>query len=55
MLTTFGSDLDITTRRIFLAVSGALISMFVVVMAVYMMIESNKKLRLIKKETKDER
>ena len=55
MLTTFGSDLDITTRRIFLAVSGALISMFVVVMAIYMMVESNKKLRLIKKGTKDER
>ncbi|MBE7053573.1 MAG: hypothetical protein E7391_04785 [Ruminococcaceae bacterium] len=49
MLTTFDDGtMSIVTRRIFLATSGGAISVFIIAMAVYMIIQSNKKLKLIK-------
>lgn len=49
MLTTFGDDtLDAVTRKILLGCTGGVISLFVVVMAVYMICQSSKKLKQIK-------
>ncbi len=49
MLTTFGDDtMDMTTRRIMLGASGGVISVFIIVMAIYMIVQSNKKLRLLR-------
>ncbi len=48
MLTTFGSEtLDLTSRRIFLGVSGGAISAFILIMALYMIIHGTKTLRRI--------
>ena len=49
MLTTFGDDsLDAVKRKILLGCTGGVISLFVVVMAVYMICQSSKKLKQIK-------
>lgn len=49
MLTTFGKEsLSLTERRVFLGCTGGVISAFVIVMAVYMIVQSNKKLKEIK-------
>ncbi len=49
MLTTFGGEtMSLTTRRIMLGVSGSAISAFIIVMAVYMIVQSNKKLKSLK-------
>lgn len=49
MLTTFGSEtLDLTSRRIFLGVSGSAISVFIVTMAIYMIIQGTKKIKLLR-------
>ena len=49
MLTTFGDDtVDALTRKILLGCTGGVISLFVVVMAVYMICQSSKKLKQIK-------
>jgi len=49
MLTTFGDgSLDVVARKIFLGSTGGAISVFVVVMAVYMIRQSNKKLKELK-------
>lgn len=46
MLTTFGDGtMDLTSRRIMLGATGGVISIFVIVMAVYMIIQSSKKLK----------
>jgi len=51
MLTTFGgSGLDITFRKTMLAVSGAAISAFIIILAVCMIVKSNKKLKKLKTE-----
>lgn len=48
MLTTFHDGaMDLTGRRIMLAASGGAVSVFIVAMAVYMIIQSSKKLRLL--------
>lgn len=48
MLSTFGSDsLDITTKRIFLIITGTFVSTLIVLMAIYMIIRSNKTLRTL--------
>jgi len=49
MLTTFGDGtMDAITRKILLGCTGGVISVFVVVMAVYMIRQSNKKLKELK-------
>lgn len=49
MLTTFGNGtMDLLTRRLFLALSGGAISAFIIAMAVYMIVQSTKKLKLLK-------
>lgn len=49
MLTTFGDDtVDVLTRKILLGCTGGVISLFVVLMAVYMICQSSKKLKQIK-------
>ena len=48
MLTTFGDDtVDALTRKILLGCTGGVISLFVVLMAVYMICQSSKKLKQI--------
>lgn len=50
MLTTFNDgSMNELTRKIFLGVSGGVISVFVIAMAIHMICESNKKLKQIKK------
>lgn len=47
MLTTFGSEsTSLATRRLFLALSGGAISLFIITMAIAMIVQSTKKLRL---------
>lgn len=49
MLTTFGDGtMDLTTRRIMLGASGGVISVFIIVMAIYMIVQSSKKLKALK-------
>ncbi|MBR2339125.1 MAG: hypothetical protein IKA63_06630 [Clostridia bacterium] len=49
MLTTFDDGtLGLTARRILLGASGSAISLFVIVMAVYMIVQSSKKLNALK-------
>lgn len=51
MLTTFNDGtMDELTRRIFLGTSGGAVSVFIIVMAIYMIAESNKKLNQLKDE-----
>ncbi len=48
MLTTFGDGtMDLASRRILLGVSGGVISVFIIVTAVYMIAEGTKKIRLL--------
>ena len=49
MLTTFDDGtLDILGRQIMLGASGGVVSVFIVAMAVYMIVQSNKKVKLLK-------
>ena len=49
MLTTFNDGtMDEFTRRLFLGVSGGAISVFIIVMSIYMIVQSSKKLSLLK-------
>ena len=49
MLTTFNDGtMDLFTRRLFLGLSGGVISAFIIVMAIYMIVQSNKKLKQLK-------
>lgn len=51
MLTTFSDGtMDLTTRRIMIGVSGGVISFFIIAMAIYMIVQSSKKLKLIRTE-----
>lgn len=53
MLTTFGAEtMSLTERRIFLGVSGGVISAFIIAMAVYMIARATKKIRLQKTRKK---
>ncbi|MBQ3154105.1 MAG: hypothetical protein IJB88_02630 [Clostridia bacterium] len=53
MLTTFGAEtMSLTERRILLGVSGGVISAFIIAMAVYMIAQANKKIRLRKTRKK---
>lgn len=49
MLTTFDDGtMDLLTRKILLGTSGGAISVFIIAMAIYMIVRSNKKLKLLK-------
>ncbi len=51
MLSTFGSEsLDITTKRIFLIITGTFVSTLIVLMAIYMIIRSNKTLKILNED-----
>ena len=48
MLTTFGDGtMTMATRKIFLGVSGGVISAFIIMMAIYMIVQSTKKIKLL--------
>ena len=54
MLTTFGDgSMNATTRKIFLGCTGGVISVLVIVMAIYMIRQSNQKLKLLQQEVQD--
>lgn len=47
MLTTFGEEtMDMLSRKIMLGISGGVISVFIIAMAVYMIVQSSKKIKL---------
>lgn len=49
MLATFGNGtISLTGRRILLCISGGVISAFIITMAIYMIIQANKKIKLLK-------
>lgn len=49
MLTTFNDGtIDLAGRRIMLGCTGAVVSIFIVMMAIYMIVQSTKKLRVLK-------
>ena len=49
MLTTFGDgSMDAITRKIMLGCTGGVISVFIIVMAVYMIVQSSKKIKALK-------
>ena len=49
MLTTFGGEtMTMTARRLFLGLSGGVISIWIIAMAVYMIRQANKKIKLLK-------
>ncbi len=51
MLTTFGDGtMSLAERRILLGASGGVISAFIITMAVYMIIQANKRIKLLKAE-----
>ena len=52
MLTTFGAEMLPKTRRLFLALSGGAVAIFVVVEAIYMIVSSTKKLKLLTEKSK---
>ncbi len=48
MLTTFGSEtMTLTVRRLFLGLSGGVISIWIIAMAVYMIVQGTKKIKLL--------
>lgn len=48
MLTTFGEEtMDMTIRKIFLGISGSVISSFIIMMALYMIVRGTKKIKLL--------
>ena len=51
MLTTFGDEtMSLTGRRILLGISGGVLSVFIIVMAIYMIVQGNKKIKLLRIE-----
>ena len=51
MLTAFGDGtMSLTEKSILLGVSGGLISVFIIAMAIYMIVQANKKIKLLKTE-----
>jgi len=47
MLTTFGSTMDAAARRILLGTSGGAISAFIIMMAIVMIVQGTRKIRLL--------
>lgn len=53
MLTTFGDEkMTLTQRRVLLGISGAVISAFIIAMAIYMIVKGTKNIKLLG-ETKE--
>ncbi len=52
MLTIFGAQQSLAFRRIMLAATGAAVSAFIIVMAIYIIAQSTKKMRTLEKEEK---
>lgn len=50
MLTTFGAEGDLSMNRWMLAGTGAAVSLFIVIMAVYMIVVANKRLKALGRE-----
>ncbi len=50
MLTTFGQEDGVQFRQIMLAATGAVIVLFIVVMAIDMIVQGNKGLKALKRE-----
>jgi len=49
MLTTFGNEtMSLTGRRILLGISGGVISVFIIAMAIYMIVNGTKKIKLLR-------
>ncbi len=49
MLTTFGEgSMDALTRKVLLGATGGAVSVFIIVMAIYMIVQSSKKLKALK-------
>jgi hypothetical protein len=57
MLTTFGEEtMSLTGRRAFLGISGGVISVFIIAMAIYMIVQGTKNIKMLKeKEQRYER
>jgi hypothetical protein len=57
MLTTFGKEtMSLTGRRAFLGISGGVISVFIIAMAIYMIVQGTKIIKMLKeKEQRYER
>lgn len=48
MLTTFNDgSMDLTARRIMLGASGGVISVFIIAMAIFMIVQGTKKIKLL--------
>lgn len=48
MLTTFGKDtMSLIGKRILLVISGGIISIFIILMAIYMIVRGNKKMKIL--------
>ena len=55
MLTTFGDGtMDLTSRRIMLGATGGVISIFIIVIAVYMIVQSSKKIKELELRTAED-
>ncbi len=54
MLTTFGEADGMAFRRLMLGLIGGAVSVFIIAMAIYMIVRSTKKLKLLKAEGADE-
>lgn len=50
MLTTFGAEMSLMERKLMIGASGSLISAFIVVLAIYMIVHSNNKIKELTKE-----
>lgn len=47
MLLTFGGEMSAMTRRIYLGTSGGAVSVFIIVMALYMIVQSGKRIKTL--------
>ncbi len=54
MLTTFGGSDELAFRRLMLGLLGGAVVAFIITMAIYMIVKSTKKLKLLKTEVTDE-
>ena len=50
MLTSFGSDMDIVSRRLFLGLTGAAVSIFVLFIAINIIVNGTQKIKNYKEE-----
>lgn len=53
MLTTFGGDNSVALKQIMLSITGAILTIFTIFMAINMIVKSTKKLKLLNNENKE--